>query len=91
MIFDELENVKPEPKRRSIKFKCKRIVKKPTRRSTRHTVRKDYAEEDVPDDDHYICKFSIILHGIIYKQLLSPTLPKQRNKQFINSTVRMFS
>ncbi|CAB4020400.1 zinc finger 2 homolog, partial [Paramuricea clavata] len=43
----------PEPKRRSIKFKCK-SVKKPSRRSTRHTVRKNYTEDEVPDDDHYI-------------------------------------
>jgi hypothetical protein len=55
-IFDNLENVKPEPKRRSIKFKCKSVVKKPSRRSTRHTLRKNYTEGEVPDDDHYICK-----------------------------------
>lgn len=57
MIFDNLEHAKPKPKRRSIKFKCKSVVKKPTRRSTRHTLRKNYTEEEVPDDDHYICKF----------------------------------
>ena len=50
----------PEPKRRSIKFKCKSLVKKPTRRSARHTAPKNYTEEEVPDDDHYICKFNII-------------------------------
>ena len=60
-IFDNPENVKPEPKRRSIKFKCKSVEKKPTRRSTRYNVHKNYQEEEVPDDDHYICKLRELL------------------------------
>ena len=54
IIFDNVRNVKS--KRQSIKFKCKNVVEKPTKRSTR-TVRKNYTEEEVLDDDHYICKF----------------------------------
>lgn len=56
ITFDTSEKGKPESKRRSIKFKCKSVTNKPNRRSTRHTVRKNYSEEEVPDDDHYICE-----------------------------------
>ena len=45
------------PQRRSIKLKNK---KKPVRRSGRHTSRKNYQEDEMPDDDHYICKLSVI-------------------------------
>jgi hypothetical protein len=48
------------PQRRSIKLKNKSAVEKPVRRSARHTLRKNYQEEELPDDDHYICKLSVI-------------------------------
>ena len=51
-----LENSVPKNKKRSIKFKSKSLANEPTRRSTRHFVCKNYTEEEVPDDDHYICK-----------------------------------
>ncbi|XP_028394808.1 histone-lysine N-methyltransferase PRDM9-like [Dendronephthya gigantea] len=52
--FGNLEHSVLKKKKRSIKFKCKSLANEPTRKSTRNFVRKNYTEDDVPDDDHYI-------------------------------------
>ncbi|XP_046863286.1 histone-lysine N-methyltransferase PRDM9-like [Xenia sp. Carnegie-2017] len=54
MVKNNDEKAKCNIKRKSIKHKCKYLKNIPSRRSSRNSSRKNYTEEEVPDDDHYI-------------------------------------
>lgn len=57
MVKNNDEKAKYNIKRKSIKHKCKYLKNIPSRRSSRNSSRKNYTEEEVPDDDHYICTY----------------------------------
>ena len=55
-IDDQFDVEKKKTVKKSIKFRSKNTVEKRSPRVTR-SVRKCYKEEEVPDDDHYICMY----------------------------------